>query len=168
MAFEIDVMTVVLWLAAAALAVIAWRKGEGRLRAAFATTGGLMAQVATRLPLALLMAGFLSQVMPGEIIAGAVGERSGITGIVIASLAGGLVPSGPFVSFPVALTLLKAGAGMPHLIAFVTGWGIFAFHRVLVYEWPLMGLAFTGVRLAASALIPPLTGVLALALWTLW
>ncbi len=161
MSFAPDLPTIFLWVLAAVLLGVAVIKGEGRLGEAFKATGTLLGMVGFRLPLALMLAGFLSQVMPGDLVASSIGGETGLSGIVIASLVGGLVPSGPFVSFPVAYTLFKSGAGIPQLIAFISGWGIFAFHRVLIYEWPLMGLRFTALRVVASGLAPPLAGLLA-------
>ncbi|MDP7651137.1 MAG: hypothetical protein QGF38_05485 [Rhodospirillales bacterium] len=159
-----DLPTVFLWVLAAVLFGVAVVKGEGRLGEAFKATSKLLGMVVFRLPLALMLAGFLSQVMPSDLVGSSIGAETGLSGVVIASVVGGLVPSGPFVSFPIALTLFKSGAGMPQLIAFISGWGIFALHRILIYEWPLMGLRFTALRFAASGLVPPLTGLLAMAL----
>ena len=164
MSFAPDLPTIFLWVLAAVLFGVAAVKGQGRLGEAFKATAKLLGMVGFRLPLALMLAGFLSQVIPSDLVGGSIGAETGLSGIVIASVVGGLVPSGPFVSFPIAYTLLKSGAGIPQLIAFVSGWSIFAFHRVLIYEWPLMGLRFTALRFAASGLVPPLTGLLAMAL----
>ena len=112
-------------------------------------------------PFALLAAMLLSQMIPQELIAHLIGSESGLTGIIIASLAGGLVPSGPFLSFPLALSLYHTGAGLPQLIAFITCWSVYATFRVMVYEIPMMGARFTFIRLAASAILPFVAGVLA-------
>jgi uncharacterized membrane protein YraQ (UPF0718 family) len=74
------------------------------------------------------------------------------------------VPSGPIVSFPLVVVLWKAGAGLPQLVAFLTAWSVFAFHRVLIYESTLMGWRFVALRLVASLVLPVLAGVLALGL----
>jgi uncharacterized membrane protein YraQ (UPF0718 family) len=158
---DIDPGLAIMWGAAVALGVVAWRKDPVQLKKGALAALSLFRFIAIRLPLAILLAGFLSQVIPREMVAQMLGEQSGLSGLVIASLVGGLVPSGPFVSFPIALTLFKAGASLPALIAFITGWSVFAFHRVLIYEWPLMGAGFSLVRLAASLVLPPLAGVLA-------
>ena len=50
------------------------------------------------------------------------------------------------------------------LISFLTAWSVFAFHRVLAYELPLMGMKFVRIRLLASLILPPLAGVMAAAL----
>jgi len=157
----IDPGLVIMWGAVVALGVFAWRKDPAQLKQGLLAAWSLLRFIAIRLPLAIVLAGFLSQVIPREMVSGLIGEGSGLGGLIIASFAGGLVPSGPFVSFPIALTLYKAGASLPALIAFITGWSVFAFHRVLIWEWPLMGPGFSLVRLGASLVLPPLAGVLA-------
>jgi hypothetical protein len=48
------------------------------------------------------------------------------------------------------------------LIAFVTAWSVFAFHRIVMYEIPIMGARFAMLRLLSSLVLPPLAGTLAL------
>lgn len=84
--------------------------------------------------------------------------------ILIASFAGGLIPGGPFVSFPLVLALAKSGAGVPQLVALTSGWAVLAFHRVIIWELPVMGGSFVVLRLAASVALPALSGFAAQAL----
>jgi len=113
---------------------------------------------------ALLTAGFVAKLMPGEPIAALIGPESGWRGILVASLTGGFVPAGPIISFPLVVVLYKAGAGIPQIVAFLTAWSVFAFHRVLIYESTLMGWRFSVVRLVSSVILPPLSGLFALGL----
>ncbi|MEM4719063.1 MAG: hypothetical protein QW330_03300, partial [Nitrososphaerota archaeon] len=46
--------------------------------------------------------------------------ESGLKGILIGTIAGGLAPGGPYVNLPLAAALLKSGAGMGTMVAFVT------------------------------------------------
>jgi len=50
------------------------------------------------------------------------------------------------------------------LISFLTAWPVFAFHRVLAYELPMMGIQFVRIRLLACLTLPPLAGLLAAAI----
>ena len=59
------------------------------------------------------------------------------------------------------LTFIKAGAGGPQMVALITGWAILGFHRVIAWEWPVLGGRFIAIRLLASVLLPVLAGVLA-------
>jgi hypothetical protein len=47
------------------------------------------------------------------------------------------------------------------LIAFITAWSVFAFHRIVMYEIPVMGIRFAMLRLLSSLILPPLAGILA-------
>ncbi len=155
------VATLILWGLAAVLGTLAYtRPGalhvEG-LRIAYRH----FIQVLPRVALALITAGFLAQIIPHELMAGWLGPQSGLRGVAIAALAGGVVPGGPIISFPIAVVLLKSGAGTPQLIAFLTAWSVFALHRVITYELPFMGWRFSLTRFLSSLPLPFATGLLA-------
>ena len=148
-----------LWAAVAVLALVAGlRGGPGALRDAgrFTLRSGL--SIAPRLVLALLAAAFLSELVPSSAVAALIGGQSGLTGILIATLVGGLLPGGPMTSFPIAVFVWGAGGGIPQMVALLAGWSVFAFHRVLAYEIPMMGWRFAALRLLSVAVIPPLAG----------
>ena len=151
-----------LWSAVAGLgAWVAARKGPTALRRAGIFALGQASALVIRLPLALLAAAFLSQIIPTEHVASVLGPQSGPWGIVIASLIGGIMPGGPMTSFPLALVVFQAGAGPAQTVALLAGWSVFALHRVRAYEAPMMGWRFSALRLAACFFLPPLTGLLA-------
>lgn len=108
---------------------------------------------------ALPMAAFLAELVPSDIAQGWLGPESGLQGIMIASVAGGFIPGGPFVSFPLVLTFTKAGAGVPQMAALVTGWAIYGFHRVIAWEVPVLGWRFVAIRMLAGLALPVLTGL---------
>ncbi len=150
--------TIILWFVAIVLGWLSWRRGAAVFRRGLADAGERLIATVPRVALAVLTAGFLGSLMPGEPVARLIGPDSGVFGILVASVAGGFVPSGPIVSFPLIAVLRDAGAGLPQLVAFLTAWSVFAFHRVLIYEAPLMGWGFSARRLGASLLLPPLSG----------
>lgn len=159
---KVDTSLVVLWAGVALLILYTWRvKGAAGVRAGFAGSWHLAKMILQIIPFALLGAALLSQLIPERWIVGLIGRDSGFTGVLIASLAGGLVPSGPFVSFPIALSLVQMGAGPAQIVAFLTGWSVYAFYRVIVWEVPTMGARFTFHRMAASLLLPFMAGLLA-------
>lgn len=121
--------------------------------------------VAITAPAGFLIAGFVAVMLPAEIVAGLLGEQSGIVGILLACIAGAFIPGGPMVAFPIVLTIGHLGAGQPQMIAFVTGWSLLAFHRIVSYELPLMGPQFLKVRLISTVLLPPLAGIAVLLLF---
>ena len=103
----------------------------------------------------------MSKLVPSGPIAHHIGPDSGLYGILLASLIGGFIPSGPSVSFPVVVILLQAGAGFPQVVAFLSAWSVVALHRMLIYEIPLMGWRFSLVRVVSALPLAPLSGVLA-------
>ncbi|MCS0496549.1 hypothetical protein NVS89_15715 [Ancylobacter sp. MQZ15Z-1] len=143
----------------------------GRLKGALAQVGRQGGSLAVRIPMALYVASSIEHFVPTEAIGPVIGEGSGWKGILLASAFGAFVPGGPMVTFPLALTVWQMGAGRPQIIAFLASWSIFAVHRILSYELPLMGSRFVLTRLSASWYLPPLAGALAwmlIALSGLW
>lgn len=152
----------VIWTIVAVLAVmVARRQGRAGLIAAGSMGFAQGRALAIRLPLAILAASFLMQVLPVGALVPYIGPQSGVSGLLIASVMGGLLPGGPMTSFPIALVILQGGAGLPQIVALITGWSVFALHRVLAYEAPIMGWRFAALRLAASLVLPVTSGLLA-------
>jgi uncharacterized membrane protein YraQ (UPF0718 family) len=147
-----------LWMIVLGLTIWTARKPERLHLAAAGIAVNQFIRILPRLALALLTAGFLGQLLPGELIGSLIGAESGAKGILIASVAGGFTPGGPIISFPIVVVLREAGAGVPQLVAFLTAWSVFAIHRVLIYESTIMGWRFSGMRLFASLTLPPIAG----------
>ena len=146
--------TILLYVVGAVLAVIAHRRPSGTYGRALRLSFAQLAQTFPRIIFALMAAGFLAQIVPGALIAGWLDAASGVKGVVIASLLGALVPSGPALAIPLAAVLAKAGAGTPQLVALITAWSVFAIHRIIGNEVPLIGWRFTLVRLASAGWAP--------------
>ena len=149
-------------LFAVTLAVAAYAKArqpEAIPEAAEFTTVQL-SRLAVRLPFALIAAQCLAELIPDNAVAQLIGPGSGFGGVLIASFAGAVVPGGPMVSFPIALVLAGEGAGLAQLTALISGWSVFAFHRVIAYESPVLGWRFVALRLLSSVFVPPSTGLL--------
>lgn len=117
-----------------------------------------IAPLLIRLPIALVAASFLAELMPQALFARWMGETAGATGILIASLIGGFLPGGPMVAFPLILVLERAGAGTPPLIALLTAWSCLAVHRTLAFELPTLGWGFVWRRWVATFTLAPLAG----------
>ncbi|WP_198372159.1 hypothetical protein [Roseomonas rosulenta] len=149
----------------AVVAVIAFgaclRRGPGAARRAVADTGSSLLKILPIFAVALPMAAFLAELIPADAAVTWIGPDSGLNGILVASFAGGLMPGGPFVTFPLVLAFAKAGAGVPQMAALITGWSIFALHRIITWEYPVLGWRFVVIRLIAAAPLPILAGLLA-------
>ena len=116
-----------------------------------------------RMICALIGAEFMAMLIPTEIISGFLGTDAGIVAILIGSVIGMLVPSGPVISFSIAATLLDAGASVPAIMSFLTAWSLFSAHRIFIYEIPLLGMSFLRLRLASVLILPVVSGILTLA-----
>jgi uncharacterized membrane protein YraQ (UPF0718 family) len=153
-----------LLLAALALGAFAAALSRGGLpagRRALRDTGDSLMRVVPILLLAVPMAALLSQLIPPQLAAAWLGPESGMTGVLVASAVGGFIPGGPFVSFPLVLTFLKAGAGAAQMVALITAWAVLGLHRVLTWELPVLGPRFVAIRLLACGPLPVLAGALA-------
>lgn len=150
---------VVMWIAVLVLGQIARRRGGDEIRRALVIAGGHFRTLLPRMVMALLLAGFLAELIPQDVVGRWIGGESGLQGIIIAALAGTVVPAGALVIMPIAVALLKVGVGLPQLVAFVSGWAIFAIHRIVTYEVAMMGGRFVALRLIASAPLPVLAGL---------
>jgi uncharacterized membrane protein YraQ (UPF0718 family) len=71
-----------------------------------------------------------------------------------------MAPGGPFVSLPLAAGLYRSGAGIGTMVAFLTGWSLWAFSR-LPMEVGILGWKLTLIRIGSTFFFPPIAGLLA-------
>lgn len=115
-----------------------------------------------RLFFALIAAGFIVKLIPTDIIINYFGVEAGFKAVLIGSLTGLVVPSGPAVAFAIAAAFALEGASAPALVSFLTGWSVFAAHRVVIFEIPLLGAHFVRLRMLAALPLPIIAGSLAM------
>lgn len=136
------------------LGFVAWRRSPALVRSTMREATGRFVEVMPKVAVALLAAGFIGKLVPAETVALYIGPDSGLFGITLAIIVGAITPAGPIVSFPIVIVMLKAGAGFPQVVGFLTAWSVFALHRVMIYEIPMIGWRFTAARLLSSAILP--------------
>lgn len=146
-----------------ALALSAHRQPGSSHRTVLRLAWSQLAPLLLRLPVALVAASLLAELLPVHWFAAVLGQGSGLAGVLAASVLGAILPGGPMVSFPLALVLFRAGVGTPQMVALLTAWSVLAVHRVLVFELPMMGWEFVWRRWLVSLALAPLAGALALA-----
>jgi uncharacterized membrane protein YraQ (UPF0718 family) len=105
-----------------------------------------------------LIGALIRLLVSGETIAATLGAGSGWRGLGIATMAGVLIPAGPFTVFPLAAALLAAGADAGAATAFVSAWLLLGLNRAVVWEVPFFGPDFVGLRMLVSAPMPILLG----------
>ena len=150
-----------------ALAVTAWMRGGPELvREGLGKGGALLWKSGLILVVSFLAAGFAEVLIPRDVIPRALGVDSGLRGILLATGAGALTPSGPFVAIPIAAAMERSGAGLAPLVAYVSAWGLLALHRLVAWEIPILGSRLALTRWAVCIALPVLAGLLARLLFT--
>jgi len=152
--------TIVMGLLAIILTFIAYNRGGGEHILGLKSTGNMLIQLVPLLIFALIVAGMVQVLAPQEMISKWVGAESGFRGLLIGTAMGGFTPGGPFVTMPIAAGLLRAGAGIGTMVAFITAWSLIAVAR-LPMELGVMGWKFTLIRLACTFFFPPIAGLIA-------
>jgi len=157
-----DWISIVFWLASLILGWIAFSRPKKLHRQGLAIAWENIVVMVPRVAMAIVVAGFFGVLLPTELVVNWLGKDSGMTGILVGSVVGGLTPAGPILSFPIVSILSKAGAAVGPLIAYLTAWSVFAVHRVFAFEIPMMGGRFAALRLVSSLVLPFLAGILAM------
>jgi len=155
--------TIIMGSLALVLLVIAFEKGQGQHLIGLKAAGKMTVEILPLLIFAFIVAGMIQVLLPQELLSKWVGAESGWRGLLIGTVAGGLSPGGPYVSLPIVAGLLKAGAGVGTMVAFLTGWSLWAVAR-LPMEVGILGWEFTLIRLASTFIFPPIAGLIAQAI----
>ncbi len=155
---KIDWTTVFLSLVALGLAVVAWVRGGSALALTGLKSGGeTLLSVTPLLLAAFLIAGLTQVLVSRQMVERWLSTSAGWRGILLACVGGALIPGGPYVYYPIAGSLLKSGAGLGVLIAFVSAKNLWSVTR-LPYEFALLGPKLTLLRFSFTFIIPPLLG----------
>ena len=88
------------------------------------------------------------------------GKYSGVKGIAISAIAGGLIPGGPYVYYPFARSFTEKGLPAYILIAFLFGKHIYDFSRIPM-EITLIDPQIALIRNLITLPIPIIAGLLA-------
>jgi uncharacterized membrane protein YraQ (UPF0718 family) len=152
--------TVIMGVIAIVLLVIVYQRGGGEHILGLKLAGNLLLRIIPILIFAFIIAGMIQVLVPTEMISRWVGAESGFRGILIGTAIGGFMPGGPYVSLPIAAGLLRSGAGIGTMVAFITAWSLLAVARLPI-EIGLIGWKFTLIRLACVFFFPPIAGLIA-------
>jgi uncharacterized membrane protein YraQ (UPF0718 family) len=155
------VATSILVIMAIILGVLTYRQDPAKVAQGLRDGGTVLLKQTPLLVAAFIIAGYLEVLIPPELIRSWLGVEAGIKGVIIGSIAGGIIPSGPYVAFPIISVMYKAGASLATAIAFVTGWMFWSTSR-LPFELALFGPRFSILRMGLFLLFPPLAGIIVL------
>lgn len=159
--------TIAMLILALIFGFIAFLKGKVVFLKGISGGFKLFLEIIPMLLFAFLLAGLIQALIPKEAINRWIGKESGLKGIFIGCLIGGLVPGGPYTSFPIVAGLMKTGASVGTVVSFITAWSLWAIARLPI-EIGTIGLKMTMVRLASTFIFPPLAGIIAQFLFGRW
>ncbi|MEM6713098.1 MAG: permease [Pseudomonadota bacterium] len=154
----------VLAVSASAAVGVFLRDGWERFRAVLLDDFVLWLTILPKVGAGVLVAAFLGLLLPKEVVARWIGERSGLKGLVVATIAGAVIPGGPMTIFPIATALYLSGADRGSTVAFITSWLTIGINRAIVWELSFFGAEFVILRSLISLPIPILCGLAARAL----
>ena len=151
MTLAIDIL---LWLFVGVLALLAALRGRLLLHDGLRTGVIEFLHLLPRIGIGVVGSGYIAEVLPKALIAPWLGPESGLTGV--------LTPGGPVVGFAVGAAALKGGAGAPQVIAYSTAWALYAVHRLVLYEVPMMPPRIVWLRAFVCLPLPLIAAALAI------
>lgn len=152
---------------AVVLVALGYSRGSGEHLQGISYGFKTMLRIMPLLFCAFVVAGMVQTMLPREALAAWIGHESGMRGILIGSVVGGLSPGGPFVSLPLAAGMMSAGAGVGTMVAYLTGWSLWAVAR-LPMEVGILGWRLTVIRFVSTLALPPLAGFIAHTFFSRW
>lgn len=109
------------------------------------------------LPAVLVLMGLFGVWIPKDAVVRYLGTGSGLRGMGLALLMGTL-PTGPlYVAFPMADMLLRKGASVRNVVAFLSAWACIKIPQELV-ELRFLGPQFVALRLGLTVVLVALMG----------
>jgi hypothetical protein len=157
-------INLLLWLVVIVLGVFALLRGRIILNDSVRTGTVEFIHLLPRIAIGVVGSGFIAEVLPKTLMASWLGPQSGLSGILIATLGGALTPGGPVVGFSIGAAALKGGAGAPQVIAYTTAWALYAIHRLVMWEVPLMPARTVWLRALVSMPLPFIAAAIAMLL----
>jgi len=111
------------------------------------------------LPAVMILMGIFSVFVPKEMVVKYLGKTAGIKAVFLGILMGAL-PTGPlYVAFPMASALLKKGAQISCIIAFLSAWACIKIPQELV-ELQFLGAKFMAARLILTIIFVVIMGII--------
>ena len=149
---------IVMGILAIGLSVYAYTKGS--LPEGLNNALKLGSSVLPALLFAFVIVGMVNSLGLVNNVKSILGNDSGLKGIGIATLGGMLTPGSMFVAYPIAGTLLKSGAGISPVVAYVVAWSTWQWLR-LPFEFSFLGWKFVFVKWCCILILPIIAGLIA-------
>jgi uncharacterized membrane protein YraQ (UPF0718 family) len=157
---SMDVTTWVLLGVAVVLLGIAFWRGRDLPLAGLKAAGLTLWRNLLILLLGFAIAGLAQVIIPKELVSRWLGTKTGIRGVLVGCVAGGLVPGSPYATFPLVAVLYQGGASLGAVVGFITAWSLWSVTRLPV-EVALIEPRVALIRYAVTFVVPPFAGLLA-------
>ncbi len=161
---SIFIQTGVMAMIAIIMVAIGYYRGEGQHIEGVKSGVSMALYILPLILFAFIISGMAQTLVPKEWVVEWMGRGSNMRGLLVGTLAGALTPGGPFVCFPIALTLMKAGASVGPLVAYISGWLMLAVFRIPL-EVGILGWKLSAIRYVCVLFVPPVAGFLAQAMF---
>jgi len=160
MSRRMDTNLIILLVLTISIGVFAFARDRSLPLQGLYASGRLFESVWIELLLGFLIAGLFDVLISPAQITAWLGTESSTRGILVAWMAGLVIPGGPYLLFPIAASLWKTGVSPGALIALITAKTLVSPIRILTYEAPLLGWRLTIARCLPALLVPPILGIL--------
>jgi uncharacterized membrane protein YraQ (UPF0718 family) len=107
----------------------------------------------------IVLAGLIQVLIPKATIADWIGPATGLTGILIGSVAGMILTGGAFVVIPIIGSIYEAGAGAGPIIALLTAANLTRIQGLFIIEIPIFGMRLSVTRYLVCLPVPPAIGL---------
>jgi len=155
-----NVTNILLAAVALILLIVAYSQDKSVCLSGLKTGGKMFVNILPLLVSAFIIAGMVQVLLPKEVISNWLSDSAGFKGILIACLAGALTPGGPYISFPIAFSLYKSGAGIGCTVAYLAAWKMWMIAGI-PFEIAFLGPRITFFLRASLFIFPPIAGVVA-------
>ena len=112
--------TALLYGLTALVAIWSYRRDRRRTRQAFAKAWKAFDNILPEFLGVIVLVGIAMALLRPAVIAAALGENSGWVGVVLAACVGAVTLIPGFIAFPLAAMVLRGGAGLPQIGAFLS------------------------------------------------
>ena len=148
-----------LTMVGAAVAATLWMGRWPLLLAGLKRAFQLFRSIWLRLIFGFALGGLIKVLVPSSLIIDWLGPASGLKGILIASYAGIVMTGGPYVTYPIAVSIYESGAGVGPILAFLVSTTTVSIPGLFTWSIPFLGTRLALTRYVISFFIPPIVGL---------
>ena len=121
----------------------------------------LISKTLPRVMMAMSVAALVWVMLPRKYVSNLGGRQVGISGLIIAALAGAITPGGPSSAYALLAMLGLSGAERGAMVSYITAWALLGVQRILLWDVPFLGVEFALLRILCCLPLPIIAGLVA-------